>query len=342
MNLIDMVKGQLTEAVVQKLGSAVGLGGEQTSKALEAIVPAQFDALLKAGANPTGAQGLIDMASKFTNLGNLGDLLGKSDGPQSLLKMGESVLPMLFGNRLGSVESALASHTGVSGGAISGLMKLAGPVIMGVLGSQIKTQGLNPMGLVSMLGGLKGPLGAMLPAGLSKVLDLGGIAGMAGAAGSVASAAAPTAKAGMPWLIPTLAVLLLGGGLAWFFGRPQAPAPTPVTTEAPAAPVTETPAAPETPAATGAGVASCDKSYTVSVTEGQTVTQPFRFGGEGKGRGYEITIKRGERLIGTKQLTTDTSCSWGYESKPGVGPITYEVREIGSSTVVSTVNLTVQ
>jgi hypothetical protein len=89
-------------------------------------------------------------------------------------------------------------------------------------------------------------------------------------------------------------------------------------------------------------MASCDKDYTLGVEDGATVTQPFQFGGTGKGKGYNITVYQADgRKIGTKDLPNDASCNWGYLSKPTKGQIKYEVREIGGSDIVSTVTLNV-
>lgn len=92
-----------------------------------------------------------------------------------------------------------------------------------------------------------------------------------------------------------------------------------------------------------ASAADCTKEYTLSITDGQTVNEPFRFGGVGQGQGYSVTVKRGERTIGTKDIPLDATCGWSYQSKPGAGQITYEVRPLGDAAAapLSTVNLTV-
>ncbi len=92
-----------------------------------------------------------------------------------------------------------------------------------------------------------------------------------------------------------------------------------------------------------ASAADCDRDYTLSITDGQTVNEPFRFGGVGQGQGYSVTVKRGARTIGTKDIPLDATCGWSYQSKPGAGRITYEVRPLGDAAAapLSTVNLTV-
>jgi hypothetical protein len=54
-------------------------------------------------------------------------------------------------------------------------------------------------------------------------------------------------------------------------------------------------------------------------------------------------VKRGDRTIGTKDIALDATCGWSYQSKPGAGTITYEVRPLGDAAAepLSAVNLTV-
>lgn len=91
--------------------------------------------------------------------------------------------------------------------------------------------------------------------------------------------------------------------------------------------------------------ANCTKDFVLSISDGQTVQQPFRFGGDGSGKGYTVTVKRGDRTIGTKLLPLDGACGWGYNSRPGAGSVSYEIREIGAtadSTPKQVLNITVQ
>ncbi len=82
-------------------------------------------------------------------------------------------------------------------------------------------------------------------------------------------------------------------------------------------------------AATAAVGATCTDKYTLGMTNGQKVSEPFRFGGKGGGTGYDVTVKRGDRVVGTKTINLDAACGWAYQSKPGVGKVSYEVRPIG-------------
>ncbi len=85
-----------------------------------------------------------------------------------------------------------------------------------------------------------------------------------------------------------------------------------------------------------AGGASCTEALTVSLKDGETVSAPYRFGGVGSGEGYTVTVKRGERVIGTRTVALGDGCAWSYTSNPGGrsgsrSQVTYEVRPRGAA-----------
>jgi Bacterial protein of unknown function (DUF937) len=97
-----------------------------------------------------------------------------------------------------------------------------------------------------------------------------------------------------------------------------------------------------TVAAGTAQAGPCTKPFSLSLKTGQSVQQPFRFGGVGSGRNYTVTVSRGARKIGSKVLPLDGSCSYSYTSKPGVGRVTYTLKENGQATVASKITLNVK
>lgn len=113
---------------------------------------------------------------------------------------------------------------------------------------------------------------------------------------------------------------------------------------------TEVASLPVTVAAATGDVASCTQDLSVSVQDGETVTAPFRFGGVGSGEGYRVTVIRGGRTVGTRNIPLTAGCAWSYNSNPGgragqVNDVTYEVRPIGtdlSEPATTTLNLQVR
>lgn len=94
-------------------------------------------------------------------------------------------------------------------------------------------------------------------------------------------------------------------------------------------------------AATGR-TAACTKTFSLSVQNGTTVRQPFRFGGVGSGRSYRITVSRGARTVGSKLIALDPGCGWSYTSRPGVGRVSYTVRPSGRSQTAARITLIVR
>lgn len=94
--------------------------------------------------------------------------------------------------------------------------------------------------------------------------------------------------------------------------------------------------------AAAASTAACTKDFSLSIKDGQSVAQPFRFGGVGSGKSYTVTIMRGERKIGSKVLPLDATCGYSYTSRPGAGTVTYTVAQTGSADMASKVTLSVK
>lgn len=94
--------------------------------------------------------------------------------------------------------------------------------------------------------------------------------------------------------------------------------------------------------------AACSQPLSLSLSDGETVNAPFRFGGMGDASGYQVRVLRGGTEIGTKDITLAPNCTWNYLSQPGgqagtTDAITYEVRSLDDLTgaPLQTINLNV-
>ncbi|BDP40884.1 hypothetical protein DAETH_08530 [Deinococcus aetherius] len=143
----------------------------------------------------------------------------------------------------------------------------------------------------------------------------------------------------------SLGSVTVGGDGAWSLNVPS-PSPGPHTYAVYAQDATELGRVDVTVDDFGAlpAAGGCDREYTLSITDGQTVREPFRFGGAGQGEGYRVTVLRAGRVVGNQDILLDPSCGWSYQSRPGAGTVTYEVRPIGApgAEPLSVVNLTVR
>jgi hypothetical protein len=200
MNLLDLVKEQLTPDLVQKASTLVGEDSAKTSSALGAIAPTLLSAVAAKGSSKAGADEILatlsDNKVDDSLLGNVGGMLGAGGGADNpLLKIGGALLPMLLGNKTAGVAGLIASLFGIKSGTASMLLSLAAPIIGSLISKQVKTGGLDASGLASMLGSQRGALAAAAPKGLDAVLGLGDVAsGISSAASSTIDAGASAAR----------------------------------------------------------------------------------------------------------------------------------------------------
>jgi len=250
INLLDMVKSAVVGQVADQIGSAVGLDKSKTSAAVNAVLPALLGGMAKKASTPTGASDLIKALQDNDNsiLDNLAGAFAPAK-QASMLDYGMKLLPMLLGGSQSTIISLIAKMFGFGDKGASSLLGMLAPVVMSVVGKQVKSQGLDVGGLTSLLSGQTNFLNAALPSELKNVMgfaDLGGSSRPAGTttqrttAPATSSHSAPEAGNPLKFLLP---LLLLGalGYAGYQFLKPKA---QPVKTATPPAVNTPAPKAP--------------------------------------------------------------------------------------------------
>lgn len=224
MDLLGLVKEQLTSAAVSKIGEFLGEDTNKVTSGLTAALPAILGGFMQKASTTNGANDLLGMLKNDSIsegfLGNIGGLLsgGNTSG---LLSAGSGILSSLFGDKIGNLASLVGNISGMGSKSSSSLLSLAAPLLMGVLGKQVKSQGLGVSGLASLLMGQKDSVKSALPAGIGSILNVNSLGDFLGDTKKVASNAynnvEEEAKGGfskiLPWLL--LVLLLLGGLYFW-------------------------------------------------------------------------------------------------------------------------------
>jgi hypothetical protein len=250
----------LTPDMIAKIASALGLDRSVAQKAIGGAVPALLSSLTDVASTPNGARQLTNILTQQPqgSLDTLKNLIGGS-GQNTLADTGSSTLSGLFGGgTLDTMAQSIGKFAGLDAGSGKSLLGMLGPVVLGVLGQQQRSAGLDANGLASLLGSQKSQIAAAIPSGLADQLSAAGLidkaegglrsgaaaasaAGsrMAGAAertvaGASRSAYATTSAASSQWPYWLVALAVLAG-LAWFaLGRPggetTAELPRPATT----------------------------------------------------------------------------------------------------------------
>jgi hypothetical protein len=173
MNLVDMIGKYVSPDLMSKVGSAAGLGSDETKKVASGAVPLVAAGLARMGSSEQGAGRLLDLARQSgaeDMVERFGDAVGDETSRRSLVERGGGLLSSLFGAKSEGVLDAFSAQTGASRTGTRSFLAMLAPLALGILGRQARSQGLGAGGLASMLSGQAGLLTNMLPGGVGKLL----------------------------------------------------------------------------------------------------------------------------------------------------------------------------
>jgi len=183
--ILDLIQGEQGQKIISSLSSQTGQSEGQTQNLLQMALPVLMGAMKKNSASPEGAQNLMGALNKHGNSDLLGNIEGLFNGgvDQNVKDEGQGILNHLLGSEQSQVETALGAQTGMDSSAVSEILKVAAPLLMGALGKQTSQAGISDGNqLSSLLGGLMGQFGGGNAAGgnsgvasvLSSFLDADG------------------------------------------------------------------------------------------------------------------------------------------------------------------------
>lgn len=150
-NLLDAISGPMGQQVVQMIGQNLGTDQSQTQKAVGMALPVLLSAMSQNAQTEQGASGLFNAITKDHD----GSILDNLGGFMSNYQQGSGagILGHVLGNKLGGVESAISQQSGLSGQQTGAMLQMLAPVLLGMLGKQQRSQGLDMGSLVSMITG---------------------------------------------------------------------------------------------------------------------------------------------------------------------------------------------
>ncbi len=194
-NLVSVVMQFLTPDTIAKIASVLGIDRNVTQKAVAGAIPALLASLADVASTPNGARQLTNtLTQQSSSLENLKNLVGGA-GQNLLAETGSSMLSGLFGGgTLDAMAQTIGKFAGIGEGTSKSMLGMLGPVVLGALGQQQRSAGLDAGGLASLLTSQKDQIAAAMPAGLADQLSAAGL--IDGATGSLRSGAAAASAAG--------------------------------------------------------------------------------------------------------------------------------------------------
>jgi OmpA-OmpF porin, OOP family len=241
MDLLGLVKEQLTSTIVSKISSFLGESTENTNSALGSALPAILGGVMQKASTTQGASDLLNTIRTGGYDGgvleNLGGLLDDVKSTSTLASLGSGLLGNIFGDKLGALSGLIANVSGIKTGSASSLLGLAAPILMNVLGKQVTSQGMSTSGLASLLMSQKDAVKAALPTGIGSILNVGALGDFLGNPKATVTNAFEAEtdnkkpNSWLPWLL--LGGLLLGALYYWKSCRnPEESTVAQTTTEA--------------------------------------------------------------------------------------------------------------
>lgn len=251
-SILDDAMGFLSPELIGKAATILGVPPEGVQKAMVAAVPTVLGAVAgKAGDTDMMGQ-LFDMIVHPANSGNPAATVGSALDAMSagagspMLDMGKKLLGSVLGGSGDGIASAIGRMAGL-GSAGSGIMSTVATLAMSVLGSKVRSGGLNVGSLASMLMGERDALMRAVPPSVSALMgsEAPSLAKPAPWVGSTANvrriAPDPTTKRSK--VLPILgAAALAVVTLFWWLDRAPA-APKPVAVAVPETPPASAPMA---------------------------------------------------------------------------------------------------
>ena len=173
VNLVALATQFLTPDMMARIASALGLDPSAAQKAIGGSIPAILAGMAGIASKPGGPQQLSNAVAQQPPgiLDNLMNVVGGA-GQKAFVDNGASTLSSLLGgSAMSALASAIGKFAGISGTASNSLIGMLGPVVLGVLGKQQRSGGLDANGLASLLTSQKDQIAAALPSGLANQLS---------------------------------------------------------------------------------------------------------------------------------------------------------------------------
>ena len=157
--ILDLLNSDLGKTIISGVAGSTGNDTNKTSSVLTMALPVLMKAMQRNASTPQGAEGLMGAIQGKHNgsiLDNLGGLFG--GGVNDDVKQdGEKILGHVLGAKQQGVDKILGEKSGLDAGSVANILKVAAPILMGVLGNQAKQQKVSSSnGIGDLLGGMLG------------------------------------------------------------------------------------------------------------------------------------------------------------------------------------------
>jgi hypothetical protein len=137
-SLLELVTSQLESGDIDAIARQAGVDPDSAMKVVAGALPALLSGLSKNTQDDHDGSALEDVAGFF--------------GSAGATTAGSGILRHVLGSRQGSVEAALGQMSGIDAGSAGQILTMVAPLLMGLLGREKRSRGLDAGGLADLLG----------------------------------------------------------------------------------------------------------------------------------------------------------------------------------------------
>ncbi|WP_394748705.1 DUF937 domain-containing protein [Spongiimicrobium salis] len=157
--ILDLLNSPMGKQLISGVAQQTGQSADKTSGVLSMALPVLMGAMKRNASTPEGADGLLNALNSKHDGSVLDNLSGLFGGgvDQSVMDDGAGILGHVLGGSQPRVENALSQKSGMDAGTIGTILKVAAPLLMGMLGKQTRQNNVSDSnGLGDLLGGMLG------------------------------------------------------------------------------------------------------------------------------------------------------------------------------------------
>jgi len=178
-SILDLLQTDIGQTLINGAAQKTNTPPDKTANVLSQAMPIILGAMQRNAKTPEGAASLSNALSDPKHDGGMLDMLGGLFGegagsPDQLEQEGAGILNHVLGRKQGQVESAISTSSGVDAQSVAQIIKLAAPIIMGLLGKQKQEKQIGQNGIGDLLGSVLGQSSNHDTSFLTSILDADG------------------------------------------------------------------------------------------------------------------------------------------------------------------------
>ena len=157
--ILDLLNSDLGKTIISGVAGSTGTEQNKTSSVLTMALPVLMKAMERNSQSKEGAEGLMGALNGKHDgsiLDNLGDLF-KGGVDDEVKTDGSKILGHILGSKQQGVEQVIGQKAGIDSSSVGNILKVAAPILMGILGKQSREKQVSSQNdLGGLLGGLLG------------------------------------------------------------------------------------------------------------------------------------------------------------------------------------------